>query len=388
MASILLILRFAFPGNLRCAIGHLDTRCAMRTFWYFEFRCRQLVDRMTITSASLNADQRIFIISDMHIGDGTRMDLFANKDDLLIDFLAFAKRHADVLIIAGDGFDLCQAWSLHRIWSKHQALMEVLRKLATQLPIFYIQGNHDGEAQVLAPSLPFHYHSSLWIGDAIYVEHGHQYDPYCQPDDPKAEFRVRLHALFERVVQAPLRIPMRKHYGWSTRIGHWLFYRYGQWQWLKSQCFRLMGCHRRAQACIDFLDYFGRGEWGEMNVKFQVINDVLATELFDTLICGHSHQAGKVKLPGGLYVNSGSWTFDEAIFVDVNHGAVEVKTWPAQRCISDEQYRGPLGPHRHKSFFDWWEAFYLGWLRYDVEAMHRAIEGELLPGDQERVLKR
>lgn len=118
-----------------------------------------------------------------------------------------------------------------------------------------------------------------------------------------------------------------------------------------------------------------------MNGKLQTISDALASASFDTLICGHSHQAGKAYLPGGLYVNSGSWTFDEAVYVDVNHGAVEVKAWPTHRLIGDEQYRGALGPHRHKSFFEWWDAFYLGWLRYDVESMYRAIEGELLPGD-------
>lgn len=334
------------------------------------------------TSAYLNPDQRIFIISDMHIGDGAQMDLFAGKDDLLIDFLAFAEHHADMLIIAGDGFDLCQAWSLNRIYAKHQALLEAMRKLASHFPVFYVQGNHDSEAQVLAPLFPFQYCTSLRIGNAIQVEHGHRHDPYCQPSDPKAERMVRFHALLERLVRAPLRIPMRKHYSWSTRIGHWLFYRYGQWQWLKSKCFTQLGLHQRAQACTDFLDYFGRGEWGEMNGKLEAISDDLASASFNTLICGHTHQAGKVRLPGGLYVNSGSWTFEEATFVDVNHGVVDVKAWPSQHSIGDEQYRGALGPHRHKSFFDWWDAFYLGWLRYDVEAMHRAIQGELLPGDR------
>ncbi len=335
----------------------------------------------------LDSKQHILIISDMHIGDGTKMDLFQNKDELLIDFLQFAERHADVLIIAGDGFDLCQAWSLKRIYARHRPLMDALIRLAKHIPVFYVEGNHENMPQDLTSCFPFQYHPALWIGDDLYIEHGHRYDPYCQPGDPKAVRRVQWHAMIERLVGAPLRSPMRHHYGWSTRIGHWLFYRYGQLQWLKAQSLLRLGLQKRAQACFDLLDYFGRGEWGELNINLQKLSEVLAIASFNVLICGHSHQAGKVRLPGGLYINSGSWTFAEATFVDIDHGAIDVKSWPDLQCIGDEQYRGILGPHHNKSFFEWWEAFYLGWLRYDVEAMHRAVRGEPLPGDSEdRVL--
>ena len=327
----------------------------------------------------LELNQRILIISDMHIGDGTRMDLFAGKDQLLVDFFDFAERHADVLIIAGDGVDLCQAWSMDRIYAGHRALLDTLIELAKQIPVYYIQGNHEGRPLDLAPWFPFQYHPVLQIGDGIRVEHGHRHDPYCQPGDEKAVRWVSLHSMIERLVGAPLRIPMRKHYEWSTRIGHWLFYRYGQWQWLKAQAFNRLGLRKRAQACLDFLDYFGRGEWGEMNLQLQAISEDLAAAPYEVLICGHAHQAGKVPLLGGLYVNSGSWTFDEATFVDVDHGTIEVKSWPSQQTIGDEQYRGILGPHRDKSFFEWWDTFCLGWLRYDVEAMHRAVRGEPAP---------
>ncbi len=331
----------------------------------------------------LDSEQRILLISDMHIGDGSKMESFQHKDELLIDFLQYVERHADAIIIAGDGFDVCQAWSLKRIYRRHRPLMEAMIHLAKQIPVYYIQGNHNDMPKDLASYFPFEYHPALWIGDEIYVEHGHRHDPYCQPGSRNSDRIVKLHALLERLAGAPLRIPMRRHYGWSTRIGHWLFYRYGQLQWLRAQRFLRRGEQERAQACFDFLDYFGRGEWGELNFNLRKLNEVLAAAPYEVLICGHSHQAGKVRLPGGLYINSGSWTFDEATFVDLDHGAIDVKSWPTLHCIGDEQYRGILGPHHNKSFFAWWEAFYLGWLRYDVEAMHRAVRGEPLPGESD-----
>lgn len=331
----------------------------------------------------LDSNQRILIISDMHIGDGSKMEGFQNKDELLLDFLRFAEHHSDTVIIAGDGFDVCQAWSLKRIYRAHRYLMDAMHRLAQQMPVYYIQGNHNDMPRELVVYFPFEYHPALWIGDKIYIEHGHQYDPYCQPGNTKSDRMVKIHALFERLAGAPLRIPMRKYYGWSTRIGHWLFYRYGQWQWLRAQLFLRWGQPDRAQVCFDFLDYFGRGEWGELNINLQAVHEVLMAAPYEVLICGHSHQAGKVRFPGGLYINSGSWTFDEATFVDLDHGTIEVKSWPSLQCIGDEEYRGILGPHHNKSFFEWWEAFYLGWFCYDVEAMHRAVGGEPLPGDGE-----
>lgn len=54
-------------------------------------------------------------------------------------------------------------------------------------------------------------------------------------------------------------------------------------------------------------------------------------------------------------------------------GAFEVPSFPERRVLGDPQYREILGPHRDKSFFDWWDGYHLGWLRYDVAAMRRDV---------------
>ncbi len=102
----------------------------------------------------------------------------------------------------------------------------------------------------------------------------------------------------------------------------------------------------------------------------------LSSEPYDLLICGHAHQAGRVALPGGTYVNTGSWTYDDATYVMLADSEARVYDWRSGRAIEDEDYRGVLGPYHDRSFFEWWESFYRGWWRYDVAAMDRAARGE------------
>jgi hypothetical protein len=56
-------------------------------------------------------------------------------------------------------------------------------------------------------------------------------------------------------------------------------------------------------------------------------------------------------------------------------GRATVYDWRRKTRIDDDEYRGVLGAHQGKTFFDWWERYYRGWFRYDVEAMTRDARG-------------
>jgi UDP-2,3-diacylglucosamine pyrophosphatase LpxH len=313
----------------------------------------------------------------MHIGDGTS-ESFARKDDLLRRFLDYAAANADALIIAGDGFDLAQAWSVERIVRGHRALIDDLAAVARTMPVYSIEGNHGPAEKALGEIIPFHYAEAFMLGDHVRVEHGNAFDARNQSDDEWAFWGCVIHAALERVIGSPVRTPMRKHYCWSTRLGHWLFFRYGQYISLKGRAYEVLSRPEVARDCAAFLDYWGACEWGDPNGMIPRVEAYLSTSPVGTLVCGHSHQPGVVELPGGKYVNSGSWTFDDSTYVAYRDGEVEVRSWPDHRRITDEEYRGALGPHRGKSFFDWWQKFYRGWFRYDVDAMHRAAAGDPL----------
>jgi UDP-2,3-diacylglucosamine pyrophosphatase LpxH len=313
----------------------------------------------------LPAETRVCLISDLHLGDGGAADAFGDKDDRLRDFLDRVAARAQALVINGDGFDVAQAWSMERIVDAHPRVIDDLVALSRVIDVYYLRGNHEGSAAALH-ALPFRYAHQLMIGDEIRVEHGNAYDPHNLPGDRGAFLAARAHAVIEAVIRAPIRIPMRKHYLWSTRLGHWVFYRYGQMQAALGRLDRAFGRHERAARRLEFLDYWGRGEWGDPHGLLRAAPEALAAAGVRTLVCGHSHQPGVVALPGGTYVNTGSWTFDDSTYALVEHGRIAVRRWPDRSLVGDEEYRGILGADANKSFFDWWAAHYRGYLRYDV----------------------
>lgn len=321
---------------------------------------------------TLDAAEHVVIVSDMHIGDGARTEAFAGADDRFRRFLSEVATQADALVIAGDGFDLAQAWSIDRIYARHRRLVDELVSLARQIPVYYLRGNHDQPLTELRRLLPLRYAPQLRIGRGIQVEHGNRFDPRNQPGDSKAFWGARAHTMLERVIRSPVRIPMRKHYLWSTRLGHWLFFRYGRLVLRLSRLNDALGRPHIARHQREFLDYWGRGEWGDIHGILAGVESALRQDTVHTLVCGHSHTPGRIGFPVGTYVNTGSWTYGAATYARVDDGRCSVFEWPGGREMSDEEYRGVLGPNRDKSFFDWWEAFYRGWFRYDVPAMDRA----------------
>lgn len=325
--------------------------------------------------ARLPETARVVVISDLHLGDGTRADAFGKKDDLLRAFFERIAARADALVVAGDGFDVAQAWSLERIFRAHGGVVDDLAALARSIEVHYLAGNHEGSGADLARALPLRYALALEVGDRVRIEHGNAHDPKNLPGDRAAFWSARLHGAIERTIGAPVRIPMRKHYAWSTRLGHWLFYRWGQAVQGLARLDRARGRTARAEHRLRTLDYWGRGEWGDPHGLLGAARAVLAEAAHDVVVFGHSHQAGRVALPGGTYVNTGTWTFDEATYAMITPDGVEVRTFPEGRLVEDEEYRGVLGPHADRSFFDWWERHYCGLLRYDVDAMHRAARG-------------
>ncbi len=327
------------------------------------------------TAVHLPADQRIVIISDLHLGNGDPIESFSRQDERLCRFLKEDAAAADTLVIAGDGFDLAQAFKMERILRAHPEVFVTLRDLAQRMPVYYLQGNHDGTAADLAPALPLRYADALEVGDGIRIEHGHRLDPRNQPGDHHAFVGARIHACLERVIRSPVRIPMRRHYYWSTRLGHWLFYRYGQYRAAKARVHRALGQEAQAARCLSFLNYWGQGEWGDNHALLAAVPAELAAAPYHTLVCGHSHEAALIRFREGTYVNTGSWTYGDATYAVCDHGTLEVRRYPNGERITDEEVRGVLGPHRDSTFFDWWAAYYRGWFRYDVDAMHRAARG-------------
>ena len=114
-------------------------------------------------------------ISDLHLGGDN-----CRADDLL-DFLGRVRRGevaTDRLVLNGDVFD---SIDFRRLKKRHWKVLSELRKLAGQIEVVWVVGNHDGPAEVVSHLL------GVAVADEYVVEsagrrvlflHGHRFDRF------------------------------------------------------------------------------------------------------------------------------------------------------------------------------------------------------------------
>lgn len=327
-----------------------------------------------VSQRSISADQVIYIISDLHLGDGTRSDIFMGKDKELLSFLEQVREEKAHLVIAGDVIDFHQAWAFERIVAGHPEAFGALSDLAREQGVTYLWGNHDHDISVLKGLLNFEICATLFIGDKIRVSHGYEYDPQIGANLTKSHTATRMHHLMERVLDTWIRLPLENFYTIENRLAFWAFHKLAllakTQQWLVTR----MGMPHLAEKSRDFLQYWTMNQLGEPACIFENIRQSLLEGSEDVIVTGHSHLPGKVEVTDGKwYVNTGSWTFGSAQYVRWDGQHFEVKDWLSGKTYHDQAYR-PLMERRlhHMDFLAWWRENYLGWLRYRV-----AEEGRL-----------
>jgi UDP-2,3-diacylglucosamine pyrophosphatase LpxH len=109
----------------------------------------------------------IYLVSDLHIGDGSKYDLFLPYKDKFIRFLDMVGT-LNYLILVGDILELWN-YDLGPIYKAHEDLID--RLLSSNIII--ITGNHDEGLM----GLPIPIFNSLTIGN-FNILHGHQFDPF------------------------------------------------------------------------------------------------------------------------------------------------------------------------------------------------------------------
>lgn len=129
------------------------------------------------------AERRLYIISDLHLGDGTRADRFLHPEPLLRLLEQIGAEPGAELVLLGDLLELW-ACSLGAVMARHAPILRRLGEVAAARPVTYVVGNHD--------SVPFYLYLGARPGgvavveryttrlgaDALVALHGHQYDPF------------------------------------------------------------------------------------------------------------------------------------------------------------------------------------------------------------------
>ena len=97
----------------------------------------------------MNEKKDIFVISDLHMGDGGPRDNFAagDKEQQLDLFIDFVKKENGELIIVGDLFEFWQA-SLGKVLVMRRPLIDRLSNMGAT----FVIGNHDSDLEALIGS--------------------------------------------------------------------------------------------------------------------------------------------------------------------------------------------------------------------------------------------
>lgn len=126
----------------------------------------------------ISSGGKVLIISDLHMGSGSRDDLYYNNGEMLTCLLEeYYFNNGWTLILNGDIEEL-QRYSLDFIREKWTGLYRVFNLFAKENRLYKIIGNHDEELLLKrAMSYPYYIHNVVRIDTGTvpaYVYHGHQ----------------------------------------------------------------------------------------------------------------------------------------------------------------------------------------------------------------------
>jgi UDP-2,3-diacylglucosamine pyrophosphatase LpxH len=324
-------------------------------------------------------DRKVYFVSDLHMGDGSRSDSFLGKDREFMAFLEQVRDEKARLVIAGDAIDFHQAWSMSRVLRAHARVMGELARMADQQGVIYLWGNHDHDISLYKELLRFEVLESLEIGDQVLVQHGYQYDPYIGPLLEQSHTLTRIHHLVERVGSTWLRLPLQNFYNLPNRAAFWTFHRLFRVLDALAAAAEAAGVDGPRRKLRASAHYWAQCQLGDSQCIFDDARRALQTGPHRWLVTGHSHLPGIVEVaPERWYTNTGSWTFHSAQYAIWDGSRMEVRDWLSGRSFGDESYR-PLMERRiqHLDLDDWWRDNYLGGLRFRVGEERRGAAGDL-----------
>jgi UDP-2,3-diacylglucosamine pyrophosphatase LpxH len=216
------------------------------------------------------------IISDLHLGS----EICQAKT---IDKFLSAIKHKEILtkelILNGDVFD---SWDFRRLKKTHWNVLSMLRKLSDEIHIIWINGNHDGPAEIVSHLLGVDVAEEYIFqsGDKkILALHGDKFDSFIT----KHPIITAIADFFYRKMQY-----IDKSFYWS--------------RWAKKTSKTFLRCSQRIEAkAIEYCKKKG----------------------CDIVCCGHTHMAIEHKENG--YFNSGCWTELPPTYLTILDGAVNLR---------------------------------------------------------------
>ena len=231
----------------------------------------------------------VYFFSDVHLGLGSAASS-RERERILLRFLAMVgNQGAESLYIVGDLFDY---WFEYRsvIPRGFTRTIGALAALADAgITVEYVVGNHDfGHRdffeQEIGAHVYFHDLERTIAGRRCYISHG----------DGKA-FNDTGYRILKRVLRAPLSNALFRFIHPDVGIGTAAY------------------ASRRSRDHTAQKNYDGEMP-GESDGLYAFAERKIA-EGYDLVVMGHSHSPRRTDLPGGTYVNLGTWLNDRSYLV-------------------------------------------------------------------------
>jgi len=222
------------------------------------------------------------VISDIHLGSDN-----CQARDLvhLLDSIRRGDMPTRRLILNGDVFD---SIDFRRLDKHHWKVLSELRKLSDEVEITWINGNHDGPAEIVSHLLGVSCSDEIAIesGDRkILFLHGHRFDEFISRYPLITWIADRIYNFLQRIDKS---------------------HSFAKFAKRRSKTF--LRCARKIER--DAVRYAGR-------------------KGFDAVCCGHTHHAVANTDGPVQYFNSGCWTEKPCTYLTVQDGLIEVCTFGA-----------------------------------------------------------
>lgn len=219
------------------------------------------------------------IISDVHLGS----EVCQAKDLIdLLDQIADCQLPTKRLILNGDVFD---SWDFRRLKKNHWKVLSRLRRMSDTLPIVWINGNHDGPAEIVSHLLGVDVVEEYGFesgGKKVLALHGDRFDSFIT----RYPLVSNVADFFYRILQ---KVDKNHHVA-----------RYAK----KSSKTYLRNSQVIESGAVAYARERG----------------------YDAVCCGHTHFA--ISRPGPVgYFNSGCWTERPCTYLTVADGEIDVRAF-------------------------------------------------------------
>ncbi len=220
------------------------------------------------------------VISDIHLGSENCQ---ARELVSLLDSIRRGDMPTRRLILNGDVFD---SIDFRRLNKHHWKVLSEIRKLSDQIEIVWINGNHDGPAEIVSHLLGVKCTNEFAIasgGRNILFLHGHRFDEFISRYPKITRLVDRFYNFLQRIDKS-----------------------HGVAKFAKRRSKTFLRCTEKIEH--DAKRYAARRG-------------------YDAVCCGHTHHAIANRTGDVHYFNSGCWTEKPCTYLTVQDGEIDLCTF-------------------------------------------------------------